>query len=306
MKEQINRLKMELEHLERVYRAGIMKEKEFSDNRSAIEKKIKKLEYNMRKEEQSRKIISEILDEKPKQKKSIKPIKKKVELMKLKEDAGEYENKKESDLVFHHATDKQEDLKLDGWSIAVYLLTILFIIILLFFSYKYTQNTQIASKLVTIYEYADYACEHCKQVQPTLKQLKEYYKDNLRIVHKNFPFEELSYGAILAAEAAECADKQGKFQYYEKELYERQRFLKNVSYDSGELQDIASDLNLDMDLFKACQKGHETNINVVQDIEEGKAKGVISTPTFFVGNTKLVGAQSFDVFKYYIEQERKK
>ncbi|MBI5393147.1 thioredoxin domain-containing protein [Candidatus Woesearchaeota archaeon] len=308
MKEQINRLKLELEHLDRAYKAGIMKEKEFSDNKAAIEKKIKKLEQKMHNDEQSRKIISDILDEKPKEKKILKPIKKNVqfasESVVINEDSKMQENKERT--VKHRTVKQQEDLNLDGWSIAVYILTILFIMILLFFSYKYTQNAQITGKQVTIYEYSDYACEYCKQVQPTLKQLKEYYKDNIRIIHKNFPLEELNPGATFASEVAECANKQGRFQYYEKELYERQNFLKNVSYDPGELQDIASDLSLNMDLFKACQKSHETNINILQDIEEGKSKGVISTPTFFIGNTKLVGAQSFEVFKYYIEIERKR
>ena len=312
MKEQINRLKMEIEHLDRAYKAGIMKEKEFSDNKITIEKKIKKLEQKMHTEEQSRKIISEILDEKPREKKVLKPIKKKVEQAIAKRDSEEKESEKYQDnntgnvVIKNQIIKKQEDLELDGWSIAIYILTILFIMILLFFSYKYTQNAQITGKQVIIYEYSDYACEYCKQVQSTLKQLKEYYKDNIKVIHKNFPLEDLYHGTTLASEAAECADKLGRFQYYEKELYKRQQFLINVSYDMGELQDIASDLNLDMNAFKACQKSHETNINVLQDKEEGKAKGVISTPTFFIGNTKLVGAQPFDVFKYYIEQERKR
>ncbi len=318
MKEDITKLKMELEHLERTYKAGIIKEKEFSDNKINIEKKLQKMQQKMKNEEDSKKIIADILEEPSKKEKNkiiTKQIKKKQEFIlpeKTPEKKEQLKTKKEEQQQASSQSESQPEdlLKTDNWSIAVYLLTIVLIVIILLFSYKYTQSQQVNTKVVTMYEYADYQCPYSKDVQKTLQQLKEYYKDHLIIVHKHFPLEQLYPGTTFTSESAECANNQKAFVSYEKLLYNDLDYLHNISSSKGafnaELQYLASQLNLNMDQFKACQNNHEKLLNVQKDIEEGKDKGVISTPTFFIGDKKLVGAQSFDVFKYYIEQERKK
>jgi protein-disulfide isomerase len=62
---------------------------------------------------------------------------------------------------------------------------------------------------VTIVEFSDFQCPHCRQAQATLQQLLRRYAGKVRLVHRDFPVPQLHPGA--AAEAARCADEQGEF-----------------------------------------------------------------------------------------------
>jgi len=63
---------------------------------------------------------------------------------------------------------------------------------------------------VTIVEFSDFQCPFCARVAPTLKQIQEVYRDNVRVVWKHLPLD-FHKNAARAALAAEVAGKQGKF-----------------------------------------------------------------------------------------------
>ncbi len=72
---------------------------------------------------------------------------------------------------------------------------------------------------VTIVKFEDFQCPYCKQVQPTFVDLLKRYDGKLRLVHKDLPLEAIHAQARQAAEAARCADEQGKFWSYHDKLY---------------------------------------------------------------------------------------
>ncbi len=74
---------------------------------------------------------------------------------------------------------------------------------------------------VVIVEFEDFFCPFCKESQRTLDELLARYPNKIRLVHKDFPIDDLHPGARQAHLAARCADEQGKFWAYHDELFDR-------------------------------------------------------------------------------------
>jgi protein-disulfide isomerase len=101
-----------------------------------------------------------------------------------------------------------------------------------------------------------------------------------------------------AAEAANCANEQGKFWEYHDKLFANQKALAD-----GDLKMYASDLGLDEAAFSTCYDSGKYRADVKKDQAEGAAVGVSGTPAFFVNGRFLSGAQPFEAFKKIIDEE---
>jgi protein-disulfide isomerase len=74
------------------------------------------------------------------------------------------------------------------------------------------------SARVTIVEFSDFECPFCARVFPTMQTLEQTYKDKIRLVFKQYPLQFHQY-ASGAANAALCANEQGKFWEYHDKLF---------------------------------------------------------------------------------------
>ncbi|HSP79100.1 MAG TPA: thioredoxin domain-containing protein [Myxococcaceae bacterium] len=151
---------------------------------------------------------------------------------------------------------------------------------------------------VTIVEWSDFECPFCSRVTPTLKQIKETYGKDVRVVfrHQPLPFHP---NAKLAAEASMAAHEQGKFWEYHDKLFANQKAL-----DRASLEKYAQELGLDVGRFKAALDSGKFRAKVEADASAGSAVGANGTPTFFVNGREFVGAQPFDAFKRIIDEEK--
>ena len=153
---------------------------------------------------------------------------------------------------------------------------------------------------VTIVEFSDFQCPYCRHSFETVipQILKNYVaQGKVRFVYKHFAF--LGQESIWAAEASECAADQGKFWEYHDELFKKAGVAggENAgSFTKDGLIQYADALNLDMPRFTSCILGDLTLSRVNQDLQEGHALNIRSTPTFFVNKTMLIGAQPWDAF----------
>src|SRR5207248_10917983 len=120
---------------------------------------------------------------------------------------------------------------------------------------------------VTIVEWSEFQCPYCGRLAPTLQQLREEYKGEVRIAWQNQP---LSFhpNAMPAAEAAMAADEQGKFWEFHDALFKRQNELGLVLYD-----DVAKQLGLDMDRFHASIEVHKHAGHSMADMAADSALG---------------------------------
>ena len=154
---------------------------------------------------------------------------------------------------------------------------------------------------VTIVSFEDYQCPFCgKAFQQTFPLIKQEYIDTgkVKYVYRDFPLSSLHPQALPAAEAAECADEQGKFWEFHEGLFLNQALLGKDFYLS-----LAEQNGLDINQFTSCIDSGKYKQEVLNDLNYGTSLGVSGTPTFFINGVKLVGAQPYETFKQIIDAE---
>ena len=151
---------------------------------------------------------------------------------------------------------------------------------------------------VTLVEFSDFHCPFCNRAQATLKQVLERYPGKIKLVYRDFPLDRLHPQASKAAEAARCANDQGKFWEYHDVLY------TNAPRGGPEdLRRYAEQVGLDVPEFDQCVSSGAHRAGVQRDMEEGSRLGVTGTPAFFVNGRPLEGAQPLEAFVRVIEEE---
>lgn len=153
---------------------------------------------------------------------------------------------------------------------------------------------------VTVIIFSDFECPYCGEFAlETMPLVKERLVETgqVRVAFRHFPLTTHPY-ADRAAQAAACADDQGRFWEYHDLLYANQDALQ-----IGDLQAYAVELGLTATVFDACLLGEERANVVAQDRALGLQVGVTGTPTFFFNGRKVAGALSYDEFAANVAQE---
>ena len=150
---------------------------------------------------------------------------------------------------------------------------------------------------ITIVEFSDFQCPFCSRAHDTVEQVMQAYPGKLRLVFRHFPLD-FHKQAPKAAEAAMCADEQGKFWEYHDVLFKNQQKL-----EPADLKAHASVVGLDAGKFGSCLDSSKFAQAVKADTEAGKKVGVSGTPAFFINGVMLSGAQPYEEFKRVIDQE---
>jgi protein-disulfide isomerase len=137
---------------------------------------------------------------------------------------------------------------------------------------------------IVVQEFADLQCPSCKAAQESIvKPLLEERGMLVRFEFRHFPLRSIHRYAIEAAEAAECAADQGKFWEFVDLAYVNQANLSPKA-----IQEWASTLQLDMDLFERCTDSHIKRDGIMAEYDIGKEQlGVSGTPTFFVNGQRV-------------------
>ena len=151
---------------------------------------------------------------------------------------------------------------------------------------------------VTLVEFSDFHCPFCKRVQGTLQQILDRYPGKVRHVFRDFPVDGLHPQARPAAEAARCAQDQGKFWEYHDAL-----FSNPPRATPDDLRRYAEQAALDVPAFERCVAAGTHRAKVQREYEEGVRLGVTGTPAFFVNGRLLSGAQPLEAFARLIEDE---
>ena len=158
-----------------------------------------------------------------------------------------------------------------------------------------------SSAKITIVEFGDYQCTFCyKFHQSTLNTIKQDFIETgkIKLVFKDFPLN--GPDSVLAAEAAYCAQDQGKYWQYHDELYKNWGGERTGWITRDSLDKFATTVNLDLEKFDKCLDDHKYLERVNQMYEFGKEIGIDATPSFLVFNNekiiKITGNQPLEVF----------
>lgn len=106
----------------------------------------------------------------------------------------------------------------------------------------------------------------------------------------------------LAAQAARCAGRQAKFWEFHDHLYANQRGENQGQFAAGNLKGFAGALGLDRAAFGECLDRREDLPAIQQDLAEGRSRGVVATPTFFINGQRVAGGP-IDQFARAIDAE---
>lgn len=154
---------------------------------------------------------------------------------------------------------------------------------------------------ITIVEWGDYQCTFCyKFHQSTMNTIKQDFIETgkVKLVFKDFPLN--GPDSVLAAEAAYCAQDQGKYWQYHDELYNNWGGERTGWITRDSLDKFATTVNLDLKKFGKCLDDHKYLERVNQMYEFGKEIGIDATPSFLVFSNekiiKIIGNQPLEVF----------
>jgi protein-disulfide isomerase len=154
-----------------------------------------------------------------------------------------------------------------------------------------------AAAKVTLVEFADYECPHCKRLQPVLRQIVEEFPKDVRIYFKNYPLPQHT-NARLAAEAAVAAHKQGKFWSFQDKMWDKQDELS-----PAEIETLAKESGLDMKKFRADLDSPAVKDRVQKDRTDGQALGLQATPTIYIDGREYTDPKDTESLREWIKEE---
>jgi len=127
---------------------------------------------------------------------------------------------------------------------------------------------------VTLVEFFDYQCIHCKEVAPVIQQLKEN-DPNVKVIYKVFPI----FGANSenAAKVAMYANEKGKYQAFHDALLK----VKGRLSDKQIVQ-IAEQVGLNGNAVKKVMASKQYDDMLKSNVELAGKLGIMGTPAFVV------------------------
>lgn len=160
---------------------------------------------------------------------------------------------------------------------------------------------------VTIVEFGDYQCFYCnKFFHTTESEIVKNYVDTgkAKMIFKDFTI--IGQDSITAANAAHCANEEGKFWEYHDTLYNNWTGENNGWASLENLAVFAKEIGLDETSFDSCMTEQRYFSVIDASNSDARTLGLTGTPGFFIigpDNTivKIGGAQPYEVFEKTIE-----
>lgn len=137
---------------------------------------------------------------------------------------------------------------------------------------------------VTIIAFSDLECPGCSTLDVILRAKVDESNETVRLVWKDFPIPRIHKQSEEAAEAARCAQNQGKFWEFTQDLFANQLLLGEDVYTAA-----AEEENLDIAEFTACRSSDEMKALIQRDYLTGRSFQIDQTPTIYVGGHRLQG-----------------
>jgi protein-disulfide isomerase len=135
---------------------------------------------------------------------------------------------------------------------------------------------------LTLIEFADFRCPHCRDAAPWVHATVEKYAKRLRFIYVPYPLQN-NLGSITAASAMLAAEKQGKAWEMHAAL-----FASGLQdFDESGVTTIARKIGLDLAKFGADLKSKAVQDRVTALKDAAVAAGIEATPTFFLNGRQV-------------------
>jgi len=154
---------------------------------------------------------------------------------------------------------------------------------------------------VTVVEISDFGCPHCRDFhQQKAEALREEFIDTGLVRWMVLPYA-LGPSTVPAANAALCANEQGKFVEFSDALFNLEPVEQALLRD-GFIQ-VGEEVGLDGASFEQCLADGRYNNKVSTNQQAASQSGVNSTPTFFVNDQIIRGNVPLEEFQNRINQQ---
>lgn len=155
-----------------------------------------------------------------------------------------------------------------------------------------------AGAKVRVVEFADFQCPYCSRAAETMQALAKRYGDRVEFAYRHFPLRSIHPDADRAAQAAQCAGRQGKFWEMHDKLYTAQHSL-----DAESIVGFGKELGLDAAKLEGCLTNGEAAAEVEADVQKATELGIEGTPSFFVNGRPHLGNPTEDALAAAIDAE---
>ncbi len=174
---------------------------------------------------------------------------------------------------------------------------------------------------VTVIEFSDFQCPFCGAVSghqpngPVTQQLtkqdptwqpyvtgimNDYVKTGkVKFAYRDFAF--LGQESNDSANAARCANEQGKFWEFHDKLFSSQSGENQGAFAKDKLKQFGKEVGLDAAKFNDCVDQNKYAKDVQADTDAGRTAGVTGTPAVFVNGKQISGAVPYSTVKAEIE-----
>lgn len=157
---------------------------------------------------------------------------------------------------------------------------------------------------VTLVEYGDFQCPFCGQFfRQTEPEIKKAYIDTGKVKIIFRVETHIGQESVRAGEAAYCANDQKQFPAYHDVLFRNQNGENDGAFSDANLKQFAVDIGLNVTSFNDCLDTEKYSSVVNASNTEAKNRGVTTTPTIFINDSKIVGAQPFAIYKRLIDEQ---
>jgi protein-disulfide isomerase len=143
---------------------------------------------------------------------------------------------------------------------------------------------------VTIIEFSDFACPYCKDSAAGLRKVTKEFKDQVKLIYRDYPLHKNSLDLALAAR---CAGEQNKFwEMYDILFANQDRLNGATNVINTDLKSIALDLKLNTEQFNSCLDSQKYLAKIKNDFDDAEILSIKGTPSWYVNSYELTGYMS--------------
>lgn len=155
---------------------------------------------------------------------------------------------------------------------------------------------------MTIVEYADFRCPHCKHAAPVIRAFSDAHPD-VRVEFQAWPLDgecnskipQSNGASCLLARLVWCAQKDGNGWAMHDAIYAREDAFFSSDSILTALPELTKGTLLDPQKLKACAESDEMKTMIRKMADGGSALNLQGTPTIFVNGKILPGGQTLPV-----------
>jgi protein-disulfide isomerase/uncharacterized membrane protein len=158
--------------------------------------------------------------------------------------------------------------------------------------------------IMTIIEFADYLCPHCKHASPTLDAFVSSHPD-VQFIFSVWPLDGACNSSVQhsdgtrcgLARAVYCAEKAHLGWQAHDWIFEHQESFSTSDALPKDLAKMCEDYKLNCSDLSACMDSPEAKAAIEKNTKAGTDLKIEGTPTIFVNGRKLTGGQILSVLQ---------